>query len=76
MLHPQRNDLIIKLFFLDLQETLKFNIMGKRIWTDEEMIQALDLYFKLPFGKLCSTNKDGQGSLLYYSFSWRYTSCV
>jgi putative restriction endonuclease len=58
MLHLQRKSLIIKLFFLNLQETLKFNIMGRRTWTDEEMILALDLYFKLPFGKLCSTNKD------------------
>lgn len=26
--------------------------MAKKLWTDDEMILALDLYFKLPFGRL------------------------
>ena len=33
-------------------------IMAKNLWTDEEMILALDLYFKLPFGRLNRTTPE------------------
>ena len=32
--------------------------MAKNLWTDEEMILALDLYFKLPFGRLNRTTPE------------------
>lgn len=32
--------------------------MPRRLWTDDEMILALDLYFKLPFGRLNSTTPE------------------
>jgi hypothetical protein len=31
---------------------------GQTLWTREELILALNLYFKTPFGKLHSTNPD------------------
>lgn len=32
--------------------------MPRNLWTDDEMILALDLYFKLPFGRLNSTTPE------------------
>lgn len=32
--------------------------MARNLWTDEEMILALDLYFKLPFGRLNRTTPE------------------
>ena len=32
--------------------------MERRLWSKEEMILALSLYLKLPFGKLHSTNPE------------------
>ncbi len=36
--------------FLDITNLIYH--MGRRAWTDEEMILSLDLYYKLPFGRL------------------------
>lgn len=32
--------------------------MARKLWTDEEMVLALDLYFKLPFGRLNRTTPE------------------
>lgn len=32
--------------------------MAKKLWTKEELILAFNLYLKIPFGKMHSTNKD------------------
>lgn len=35
-------------------------MVQKRLWTDDEMIVVLDLYFKLPFGKQGKTTPEVQ----------------
>jgi putative restriction endonuclease len=32
--------------------------MAKNLWTKEELILAFNLYLKIPFGKMHSSNKD------------------
>ena len=42
----------------EIPNTLTLHIIRNRRWTEEEMILALNLYFKLPFGQFQSKNPD------------------
>ena len=51
--------------------------MKRKLWSREELILAFNLYLKIPFGKIHSTNKDviylahliGRTQILAFTFS-------